>query len=274
MVKSSQMSIYGLKLINAFLANRYYSVIPNTTLNEKFNIMTDQHIPKGTVEHPTFPKLRYFVIGTGGLDVINSNADYKMSGHRVLDAALFNHIPFILRPVINDITPEQRLKYRLRKELIIDGQYYYAYYAKVIDLVDYRDYNFIIKKVDGQDILSIMDEDSYTFLNPVPYFKPTDKDAVLNVDTVINRYKMEFNLSVNEQIELQNVLSILQLDTTKITEIGVCHGYDVIAPYGYETIDTQISYFVDIDLDTQIDFDLTKPFERNIELGGAEPFFR
>ena len=119
-----------------------------------------------------------------------------------------------------------------------------------------------------------MDEDSYTFLNPVPYFKPTDKDAVLNVDTVINRYKMEFNLSVNEQLELQNVLSILQLDTTKITEIGVCHGYDVIAPYGYETIDTQISYFVDIDLDTQIDFDLTKPFERNIELGGAEPFFR
>lgn len=274
MIRSSQMSIYGLRLINAMLANRYYAVKANTTLNEKFQIMASDHIPKGTIENPTFPKLRYFVLGVGGLDVINTDGNYQMSQHRVLDAALFQHIPFVIKPVGNDLTPEQRMKYRLRKEITVDGTPFYAYYAKVVDLVDYRDYNYLIKKVNGQDVVAIMDEDSYTFLNPVPFFKPTDKDVVLNVDTIVNRFKFEFNLSGDEQLELENVIKVLQLDTSKITELGVCHGYDVITPYGYESIDTQISYFVDINLDVQIDFTFQKPFERNIELGGAEPFFR
>ena len=59
MVKSSQLSIYGLSLINAMLANRYYKVHKNTTLNEKFSIYPTDHTPMGTIEQPVFPRLRY-----------------------------------------------------------------------------------------------------------------------------------------------------------------------------------------------------------------------
>nr|DAF06469.1 MAG TPA: hypothetical protein [Caudoviricetes sp.] len=274
MVKSSQLSIYGLALINAMLANRYYKVHKNTTLNEKFNIKPTEHTPQGTIQIPIFPRPKLFVLGVGGTPYIDNVNSYKYSQHSVLDAALFKHIPFVIRPINDDLTDTQREKYRLRKTILVKGDEYYAYYAKVCDLIDYRNYNFLVNKVEGNDILSIMNFDSDRYLNPQPVIKPSDPKVVTEVNSVINRFKFEFRLIEEEQKELKNVLKVLDMeDVAKITELGICHGYDIPTTYGYESLDTQITYFVDIDLDVALDLNSTNRFIRNIELGGSEPFY-
>ena len=274
LVKASQLTIFGLGLINAMLANRYYSVSINTTLNEKFGILTNEHTPKGTLLTPIYPRLKYLVIGNGGIPVADDATNYRFSQHCAIDGALFNHLPFALKTPSEDFNDVERRRYRLRKEVRIDGELYYAYYARVCDLIDYRNYNFLVNKVDGNDILSIMSFDSDKYLNPTPVTKPSDPKLVTNVNSVINRFKFEFRLTEDEQKELKNVLKLLDLENVvKITELGICHGYDVSTSYGTEAVDMQVTYFVDLDLDVMLDLNSKEKFQRAIEIGGAEPFY-
>ena len=66
MVKASQITVYGLGLINAMLSNRPYNVYPNTTLNEKFNVLAKEHVIS-TSKSLVYPRLKYFGIGIGGV---------------------------------------------------------------------------------------------------------------------------------------------------------------------------------------------------------------
>lgn len=274
LVKASQLTIFGLGLINAMLANRYYSVSINTTLNEKFGILTNEHTPKGTLLTPIYPRLKYLVIGNGGIPVADDATNYRFSQHCAIDGALFNHLPFALKTPSEDFNDVERRRYRLRKEVRIDGELYYAYYARVVETIDYRGYPYLITHRDGVDVLSVFNTNIERILNPRPVIKPDKPLDSLRVDTVINRFKLEFFMSEKDQEELQNVYKILKISQyTKLTEIGVCHGYDVIVPYGLEVADMQISYFLDIDLDVALEFDARAVFKRNLELGGAEPFY-
>lgn len=274
LVKASQLTIFGLGLINAMLANRYYSVSINTTLNEKFGILTNEHTPKGTLLTPIYPRLKYLVIGNGGIPVADDATSYRFSQHCAIDGALFNHLPFALKTPSEDFNDVERRRYRLRKEVRIDGELYYAYYARVVETIDYRGYPYLITHRDGVDVLSVFNTNIERILNPRPVIKPDKPLDSLRVDTVINRFKLEFFMSEKDQEELQNVYKLLKINKyTKLTEIGVCHGYDVIVPYGLEVADTQISYFLDIDLDVALEFDARAVFKRNLELGGAEPFY-
>ena len=274
LVKASQLTIFGLGLINAMLANRYYSVSINTTLNEKFGILTNEHTPKGTLLTPIYPRLKYLVIGNGGIPVADDATNYRFSQHCAIDGALFNHLPFALKTPSEDFNDVERRRYRLRKEVRIDGELYYAYYARVVETIDYRGYPYLITHRDGVDVLSVFNTNIERILNPRPVIKPDKPLDSLRVDTVINRFKLEFFMSEKDQEELQNVYKILKISQyTKLTEIGVCHGYDVIVPYGLEVADAQISYFLDIDLDVALEFDARAVFKRNLELGGAEPFY-
>lgn len=274
LVKASQLTIFGLGLINAMLANRYYSVSINTTLNEKFGILTNEHTPKGTLLTPIYPRLKYLVIGNGGIPMVDDTTTYRFSQHCAIDGALFNHLPFALKTPSEDFNDVERRRYRLRKEVRIDGDLYYAYYARVVETIDYRGYPYLITHRDGVDVLSVFNTNIERILNPRPVIKPDKPLDSLRVDTVINRFKLEFFMSEKDQEELQNVYKLLKISKyTKLTEIGVCHGYDVIVPYGLEVADTQISYFLDIDLDVALEFDARAVFKRNLELGGAEPFY-
>ena len=273
MVKASQITVYGLGLINAMLSNRPYNVYPNTTLNEKFNVLAKEHVIS-TSKSLVYPRLKYFGIGIGGVPIIEGVDEYKFSQHSALDAALFKQIPFALKKVDNDFLPEERDKYRLRVETRIKGESYYAYYLKVASGIDNRGYSYIIKKVNGIDTLSRLDINTDRFLNPVPVGKPIDRQAMLEAPTVINRFKLELELDDKDNIELQNVLELLDLPrNTKLNELAVCFGHEQLIEGNFELVDIQIGYHVDIDLDVKIDFSPLKTFKRNIELGGAEPLF-
>nr|DAN71470.1 MAG TPA: hypothetical protein [Caudoviricetes sp.] len=273
MVRASQITVYGLGLINAMLAKRPYVVYDNTTLNEKHNVLPTRHMVANH-KHPEYPILRYFAIGIGGIPIIEDVNQYRYSQHSPLDAALFKQIPFAIKPVDNDFLPSERDKYRIRVPMDIRGEKYWAYYLKTTTSVDYRGYSYIVRKVNGEDVLSMLDINTDKFLNPEPSFKPLSKEDMLTAPTVINRFKLELELDERDQLELQNVLHLLDLPvTTKITEIGVCFGHNVLTNDGYELIDAQIAYHIDVDLDVSVTFDARIPFKENIELGGAEPLW-
>lgn len=274
LVKASQLTIFGLGLINAMLARRHYETGINTTLNEKFGIFDGQKPMKGSDTEPVYPRLRYLTIGNGGIVYMPNTDSYKFSHHSAIDGALFNHLPFALKLPHEDFNDVERARYRLRKTIRINGEEYIAYYAKVIETIDYRGYPYLVTNKNGVDILSIFNTNIERILNPTPLTKPDKPLDGLNVASVINRFKMEFFMSEKDQEELLNVFKLLEINKhTKLTELGVCFGYEYLTYYGSEIIDTQIAYHLDIDLDVALDFDASYVFKRNLELGGAEPFY-
>lgn len=269
MTESTQRTIYNLKLNDAMLANKHYNTLPNTTLNEKFNILTGAKIPKGK-----YPVMKYFVIGIGGEEIIQDLSGYKLSRHQCTDAALYKHIPFILRELDNDLQPFERVEYRLRNKVEINGKEYYAYWMKIADNIDYRPYIYKISLRNGVKTVSQLQTDTDKFLNPVPYKKPKTINDTTATDYALDKYTISFYLSPFDVIELKNVYEILGLKTDdKITELGLCHGYDIEIEGFLETIETQIDFHIDLNLDTMIEFNLKNSFKRDIVLGGSEPIF-
>jgi len=54
--------------------------------------------------------------------------------HTARHASLYNPIPFVLKPIGADLSPSDRLNYRLRTVLTINNIQYVAYYLKKLDL--------------------------------------------------------------------------------------------------------------------------------------------
>jgi len=107
MIINSQRTIYGLELQAELLVSGTYTPKPNTTLNEKFGILVNEPIGSDTRYG-----LKYLTIGTGGIKTATPANGYSFSQHSVMDASLFNHIPFIIRPVSSDLSGTERARYR------------------------------------------------------------------------------------------------------------------------------------------------------------------
>ena len=107
-VYNSTRTIYNLKLQTCMMFGLPYHPLPNTTLNEKFNIYPYNEIDCN-YENQNYPRVNGIVIGIGGNEVVNSDIlDLKLGKHSPVDAALFEHIPFVIRPIENDLTIEMK----------------------------------------------------------------------------------------------------------------------------------------------------------------------
>lgn len=174
-------------------------LMPNSTLNEKFNI------------HPTaqpgvneMPRMRYLAIGINGhrskkgadnMDLVENVQ------HTARDAALYKHIPFVLRPVDSDLTPTERERYGLRRIEAHGGVDYIAYYLRRLDLT-----NVVVKP----ELRTVVNNVTTTtdFLATSDDLSPTPPDIDNNgVNTVTGQY-----LSATARIDVQ-------LDTFDATEI-------------------------------------------------------
>ena len=121
-------TIYGAALQAALLRNLPLEYLENTTLNEKFNILASERPKPGQL-----PTLNYFAIGKGG-HRFTSGADgepmSQLHWHRSSHASLYQPIPFVVRPVSNDLDAESRTQYALRRKEMHDGKNYYVYYLR------------------------------------------------------------------------------------------------------------------------------------------------
>jgi len=270
MIINSQRTIYGLELQAEMLASGSYTPRPNTTLNEKFGILINE--PPGI---DTRYGIKYLALGTGGISRNTPAQGYSFSQHSVMDASLFNHTPFIVRPASNDLSSVEKAKYRLKVSKVINGTTYYLYYLRVIAPTDMTTDTYNISMgSNGVTNLSKLSTNVSTYLNPVPRII---KDIPNNNSNYVSRViKLNFTLTPSEMIEVNNANKLITGNTIpeNITEIGICGGLDKITNGVTEVINSQIYFHVGVDINTAITYDPTLGYVRAIELGGSENLYQ
>ena len=220
MIINSNKTIYCRKLETAMLLGVPYKALANTTLNEKFNILVNN-------KPINYPTLKYYAIGVGGNDIIEGNVGYTYSEHNSTHATLFNHVPFILREITNDISATERAKYGLRRKEIFNGVTYIAYYLKRLPLSNVVPDMEYITVNDGVQTVNVFSPNSSN-LNPTPPDLSNTGVNLVSGDYVAASAKMNIDLSSSDVAELLNVANVMYGDSSYaiISEIALCTGVD------------------------------------------------
>lgn len=218
-------TVYGSFLQTNQLLGLPFSLIPNTTLNEKFNIQSGIAPAAGTYGH-----MNYWGIGSGGHRFVtgsNGVAIPQPIQHKATDAALFNHLPFVLRTPDNDLSPAQRASYALRRQETHNGQPYIAYYLKrfsiqdVLAAMEYRVVN------NGVTSISAFTPNSSN-LNPTPPELSSNGVNTLEASYVATTAKINLSLTEDEVNEILHACEVIYDDAAYaiISEVALCGGVD------------------------------------------------
>jgi len=266
MIVNSQRTIYGLEYQANKLVGLPYTPRINTTLNEKFGVLPNE-AAGSDIDH----SVKYIGLGTGGELVANSVNGYSRTQHSPLDAALFEHVPFVIRPVTNDLSAAEQTKYRLKVRKTIHNVDYYQYFLRVINSSDittgvYR----VTANAAGSASLSLLTTDTTAQLNPA--VAPVVSN---NKSYITKMVKLKFNLTPADLTEINSAIDIMyQSNAVKpITEICVCGGLNKTVNGVIEAIQTQVYFHVGVNIDTRSTFDAITGYTRAIELGGSSPLY-
>jgi len=269
MITSAQRTIYGLEYQANLLINEPYVPKPNTTLNEKFGLYVNEPVGSDTTHN-----IKYLAIGVGGDQLVAGVNSYSYSQHGVLDAALFDQIPFIMRPASNDLLGTEQDKYRFRIPIDINGVTYYQYFLRRIAPTDITtDTYLIVPGLATAATLTVLTTDTPAHLNPVP----RSTAYVLNENSkfVSKMIKLKFELSPTELDEITSCIELLHgVGSGKtLTEIGICAGLDKMVSGRLVALQTQIYFHVGVGIDTKLTYDNVLGYVRAIELGGTENLY-
>lgn len=216
---------YGSNLQASQLLGIPVKILPNTTLNEKFNIQSGIAISTTDV-----PKMRYAAIGNGGHRLTVGASGIPLPEplqHSPTDAALFNHIPFVLRELTNDLSAQDRLKYALRRIETHDTTTYVAYYLKRLDYTDVvTALNY--KSVTNGVTTTTPFLPTSTNLSPTPAATSPVGANLTTGDYVTSSAKIPFSLSEADVTELINVAVIIYglAAYAIISEVALVSGVD------------------------------------------------
>jgi len=224
-MKSIVRSIYGAHVQTCLLLNQPLSILANSTLNEKFSVQATTGI--APTDRPT---LKYMGIGNGGHRTIagaNSISRPVPVQHRSTDAALYNHIPFVLRKLNNDLTASQKQKYAMRRIEQHGGENYAAYYLKRVDFsaaIAQMTYNAVVNDV----VTKTPFIPTASNLNPVPPDLTQTGSNVTTGDYVTDEALVAFVLSSIDAQEVIDAMNIINGDTgyAIISEMNLCTGID------------------------------------------------
>ena len=262
-------TIYNIKLQNAKSIGVTYSILANTTLNEKFGIeVVDSLKPL-----KEYPNLNLITLGVNEEFKLSNKAtrlNLTRSRHSPIDAALFNHIPFYLRPLteVNDNPPSDSI--RLTKVINIQGVDHLAGYGYVLNDIEYKNDILVYNNVQNDYVnVSKLDTNDATLLNPIP--KSTSELDLANNNTYVTDFlKAYVYMTELELLEIKNAMDILYTTTPTITEIGVCNSLIKTLENGkLENYAVQIAYFADVDIDINKAIQ-EKSLEFYIDLGGMD----
>lgn len=272
MVRNSQRTLYNVDLHLHQLLGKQYEPTENTTLNEKFQILPNEKLPAGV-----YPTLKYYAIGVGGTLNIDNVNKYSYSEHLAIDAALFEHIPFIMRNVNEtDLTTEERANYRLRVIKNFNGINYACYYLKVIPSYELKPTFHMIRTVENgvavsSPTLSVLNMTNSQILSP----EPTNRDLTFenqnNLGFVTKVAKLTFSLTPLELEEISNCLKIMNLNNSGLTEIGIVTGHDIETGGVKEAICTQIAMHLGINFNLATEMAKGSTIIKILEIGGGEP---
>lgn len=268
-------SIYGAYLQTCALLGFNVDIKPNSTLNQKFDLFPNEIFNSGET-----PTVKYLTIGNGG-----HTASMGVDGlplinpvpHSPRHAALYNHLPFIIREVTEDLTPGERLLYRLRVPRTIDGVNYMCYYAKVLDLSMVEPKIELRNNTDG--IITATDfTPSLADLNPVKPVIPVNGNITSTGNYLASTAKIEFVMNEAEITELLNACNIIYGSDNYafISEIGLCSGVDrsLMGNFGgpssayTEAVGVQIMNFISTAIPA---YALSTSITQTIDVGSTSP---
>ena len=268
-------SIYGAYLQTCALLGFNVDIKPNSTLNQKFDLFPNEIFNSGET-----PTVKYLTIGNGG-----HTASMGVDGlplinpvpHSPRHAALYNHLPFIIREVGEDLTPGERLLYRLRVPRTIDGVNYICYYAKALDLSLVEPKIELRNNTDG--IITATDfTPSLADLNPVKPVIPVNGNITSTGNYLASTAKIEFVMNEAEITELLNACNIIYGSDNYafISEIGLCSGVDRTLmgnfggpPSAYtEAVGVQIMNFISTAIPA---YALSTSITQTIDVGSTSP---
>jgi hypothetical protein len=267
-------TVWGASLQTALLLGLSYETDENSTLNQKFNIRPELKL-EGRLPH-----VNYLCIGNGGHRMI-AGADgipyTSPINHRASDAALYNHLPFVVRPINEDLTIEQRERYALRRIETIRGEQYIVYYLKRMNLSNiatFLEHTVVEEGVLKKTPFNATNEN----LNPTPPDLPhagviTTDGSYLTSSAILTIQFEEFDVN-----ELVNAALILYENEqyAAISEIGLCSGVDTVVnasesagAFNYrEAIEVQIATHITGYYPVGY---TNRGFELQIEAGATEP---
>lgn len=251
------------------------TIYPYTTLNEKLSIQQTATLSPGEK-----PVISCYVIGNGNHFNMTSASGLpksKNKGHYADSAALYNQIPFVIRPITNDLSETDRAKYALRKTITVSGVSYYAYYAKRFSLANITSALYKVSQVNGSQVATPYVPTDAS-LNPSP--PPVDENGVIITSGEYIRASkvVEIVFGETDAEELRNVAEILYGDESDaiVSEIGICSSVDRVinitttlggATFN-ETVANQIAAFC-----PALSFSdfATRGFKFTTTLGGTAP---
>jgi len=241
-MENSNRTIYGSYLQTCQYLKRPVVIPQYTTLNEKFNIHAAQ-----TLNSNEMPSIAYVGIGNGGHKVVFGADNFPKvttPGHLPKHAALYNQLPFVLRTTDNDLTSQQRAKYRLRRVETHGGITYFAYYLKKLDLTATIPQMTYISVTENDTITQPFIPSIEDLNNPQP---PELSNGDLNLGTgdyLSVSGQIQFTLDSGDLEEFSNVVSVKYDDLGYgiISEIAICSGVDRELP---GTIDGMTQNYTD-----------------------------
>lgn len=229
-----------------------------STLNEHFNVLADR-LP----EPDARPTLKYMVIGNRGhATAIEDDGlgTFTPVRHKANNSGMFRGIPFVLRPLENDLGEDARSRYAFRRKEEHGGRWYWAYYLKRLDTRGIETQDRVITR-DG-DVESVRDH-AYTDKELYPQapvlpdydYEVEDKTSPANGKYVISDATLVVRFDDFDAQEYLNVTRIMRgrADHAIISEIALCTGVDATAsgesatgsPFMYdEAIGVQVAYYM------------------------------
>jgi hypothetical protein len=247
----------------------------DTTLNQKFDIQAGALLPPGSR-----PALKFYTIGIGGHGYTmgpNSIPLSQVIDHSSGDAGLYRHLPFVLRPINDDLTAGERSRYCLRKIIEVDGTNYVAYYGKRLNMTG------VIPKMTKRTIVddqTVIEEYVYTEANlsPTPPEIPNTGAVTTSNEYLATSAVIPMPFTEADVAELYNVAEILFGDRRMavISEFGFCTAVDadvsINTPAGAvtfkETICAQIATIISGHYEMIYN---SKGFDFNLEVGAVQP---
>lgn len=267
-------SIIGDKLQTAQKVNRPYTYSPNSVMNDILGVLPNEY-PAGT------PWTQYATIGIGGMATKwydnNTRSEQYPLPHDPSHTGLYLQVPWVARPIQEDLTADERRKFRLRTIQDVRGTMMALYWGRVLDLTNTQ-VRIEYRQIQNGQINSEPWEPSQANQFPKPPVLGQGQILVTGDDYLASTAKTTLKLSSWDMSELVNVgVALYQSeDAILLTEIGLCSGIDVQHRGNFNGQMLQYTEAAGVQITDFVSVFLPSNFNRagatvNLDIGSVEP---
>jgi hypothetical protein len=228
-------------------ATQFWGLAPVDQTTEEYNARLNRtlNFRLGVFEDSTpaaIPKLRYFGIGIHGFYNTSAPSGIRPYHPKATNVWLHRPIPFRAVPIDNDLTPEERAKYRMRELRAIvtyddddqpETNYYFLYWLKLIDFSD--EGKVVTDKITLNPETGVYIAERYIPTEGELASEPspaTENQTTQSADTIITKISGTGSISPDEVIESINLLEGGDMTLAKVSELGLFTGNDEVVSGG------------------------------------------